>query len=216
MKLTELFVEHKLKVQLIWGEQKIEFDSEVRGVDEKSTYISAYNHNGSPLELNITPGKGAVCNLFTDDPQSGKRISWKNVELTTEKINDETLYRVKTFSFNANSDHDDRRQHDRIVIQAKAKAFDSKVSDGDEVLVHDISDVGVSFYAPLGYTPMTNQVTITFTDNIENKTFNAKVECLITRSTTKAGNKFFGCKIISTNKDYQLYGFMKRLIKKAL
>lgn len=24
-----------------------------------------------------------------------------------------------------------------------------------ELLVHDISDVGVSFYAPLGYTPIT-------------------------------------------------------------
>lgn len=39
----------------------------------------------------------------------------------------------------------------------------------------------------------------------------AKVGCSIMRMTPKAGNILVGCKVTDKNKDYQLYGFVKRL-----
>jgi len=81
MKLTDLLEKQRLTVQLLWGEQKIEFFSNVIEKEESEVYISPYLHNGSELELNVTPDKGVICNVFTNDPSTRHRISWKNIEL---------------------------------------------------------------------------------------------------------------------------------------
>ena len=211
MKLTELLTNQRIVVQLIWGEQQIEFSSEVVDKEGTEVFVTPYLHDGSPLELNISASKGVVCNLFTDDPFTQQRISWRNVDIATVERNDEVLYSVTTSAFNINSAQDDRRQHDRVVVQAKAKVFDGLVIDGLEVLVHDISDIGISFYAPSSFETQSNQLTITFTDTIDDKPFNARVGCTIMRTTPKAGNILVGCKVTDKNKDYQFYGFLKRL-----
>lgn len=211
MKLIELLTNQGLIVQLIWGEQQIEFSSEVVDKEGTEVFVTPYLHDGSPLELNISASKGVVCNLFTDDPFTQQRISWRNVDIATVERNDEVLYSVTTSAFNINSAQDDRRQHDRVVVQAKAKVFDGLVIDGLEVLVHDISDIGISFYAPSSFETQSNQLTITFTDTIDDKPFNARVGCTIMRTTPKAGNILVGCKVTDKNKDYQFYGFLKRL-----
>ena len=51
-------------------------------------------------------------------------------------------------------------------------------------------------------------------DSINEKKFNINVECIIARTTNQAGNRFCGCRILKENRDYQLYGFMKRLSAK--
>lgn len=211
MKLVDLFVKQKVSIELIWGEQKIEFVSSVLENDGTAVYVQPYFHNGSELDLNVTQGKGVICNLFTNDPATRKRISWKNIELTTVNRNDVIMYCLKTYGFNYVAKADDRRQHDRIVVQVQAKAFDVQSKDGVNILVHDISDVGISFYAPLSYEPVSQQVVVTFTDYVDGKEFQMRVDCSIARMVNRAGNMFVGCKIVGENKDYQLYGFMKRL-----
>ena len=211
MKLTELLENQRLTIQLLWGEQKIEFFSTVIGKEESAVYVSPYFHNGSELELNITPDKDVICNLFTNNPTTKHRISWKNVELTTVIRNDKLMYCLKTNGYNHIAKHDDRRKHDRLVISTKAKAFEGKTDEGVDIVVYDISDIGISFYAPNSFAPVEHQLTITFSDTIGVRDFNIKVDCTIARMTNKVGNRFFGCKILSENKDYQLYGFLKRL-----
>lgn len=214
MKLIELLENQRITVQLLWGEQKIEFFSTVIGKEDSVVYVSPYIHNGSELELNVTQDKGVICNLFTTDPSTRHRISWKNIELTTVKRNDKIMYCLKTSGFNHVAKHDDRRMHDRIVITAKGKAFEGKSSEGVDIIVHDISDIGISFYAPNSFMPSGHQLNVAFSDIIGEREFNVKVECAIARSTNKAGNRFIGCKILKENKDYQLYGFMKRMGEK--
>lgn len=211
MKLIELMENQRLTIQLLWGEQKIEFFSNVIERDDSAVYVSTYLHNGSELELNVVQGKGVICNLYTNDPATKHRISWKNVELTTVTRNDEAMYCLRTNGYNHVAKHDDRRMHDRMVIQAKAEVFEGESDEGVDIIVHDISDIGISFYAPKAFSPETHQLRIVFSDNINGEIFDVNVECSIARTTSKAGNKFYGCKITKENREYLLYGFMKRL-----
>lgn len=211
MKLIELIENQRLTIQLLWGEQKIEFFSTVIEKEESEVYVSPYFHNGSELELNVKLDKGVVCNIFTISPTTNHRVSWKNVELTTVVRNDKTMYCIKTNGYNHVAKHDDRRQHERVVISAKGQVFCGQSDLGVNIIVHDISDIGISFFAPNSFSPSGHQVTIAFTDVVGEKSFDVKVEGAIARTTNRAGNRFIGCKITNENKDYQLYGFMKRL-----
>lgn len=211
MKLIELLENQRLTIQLLWGEQKIEFFSDVVGKTDSVVYVSPYSHNGSILELNVTQDKGVICNIFTNNLSTKQRISWKNLELTTVVHNNKTVYCLKANGYNHIAKHDDRRKHDRMIVQINAQVYDGKSEDSVDIIIHDISDIGISFYAPKSYVPKDNQLNIVFSDTVGKKKFDMKVECAIARMTTKAGNRFVGCRIVKENKDYQLYGFMKQL-----
>lgn len=213
MKLTDLLRDQQIIIQLIWGDQKIEFSSVVVDYDESSAYVTPYMHNGSPLKINVTNKVDVNCNVFTNN-QSKQRVSWKNVELTTVERRDKTLYCLKTSGYNHIAKPDERRLHERVIIQVKAEVFDGRKEKGVEILVHDISDIGISFHAPKSFAPTSKQLIVTFTDSIDDKQFNIRVGCTITRTTERSGNLFVGCKIMEENKDFRLYGFMKRLYSK--
>ena len=214
MKLTEMLINQKIILQFLWGEQKIEVYSEVLESDGIAAYVSPYVHNGSVIEMNITQGSNVVCNVFTDNPNNMQRISWKNIELTTVKRGGRPVYCLRTYGFNAVATHDDRRLHERIAIDVNGRVFDGDGEDGVSVVVHDISDVGISFYAPNFYVPKSGQQVILFTDTIDEKIFEVRVECSVFRSNPNKDNVLIGCKIVGENKDYKLYGLLKRLKEK--
>lgn len=211
MKLVELLNNQRLTIQLLWGEQKIEFFSNVIGREESTVFVTPYVHNGSELQLNVVQEKDVICNVFTNNPSTKQRIAWKNVELTTVTRDDKMMYCLKTNGYNHIATHDDRRKHDRLIVQINAQVFDAQSAEGIDIIIHDISDIGISFYAPKTYSPKENQLTIAFSDIIGTKTFDIRVDCVIARTANKAGNQLVGCRIAKENKNYQLYGFMKHL-----
>lgn len=214
MKLTDLVVNQELIIQLLWGEQKIEFVSYVLGHEGSALFVTPYLHNGSALELNVTRDKGVVCNLFADNLTNKQRVSWKNIELTTVKRNKEITYCIKTFGFNIVAAPDDRRLNDRILVDVEGQAIDEDSGDVLDVLVHDISDVGVSFYAPDSFEPQSQQLVVKFTDYINEKEFNVSVEGTISRIANNGEKTIVGCRITDRNKDYQIYSFMRKLMEK--
>ncbi len=211
MKLSELMLEQQLIVQLIWGDQKIEFNSKVLETDENGAYVTVYLHNEKPLEINIDEAKDVWCNIFADDPATGSRISWKNVKVSTLERNGASVYQLRTSSFNEVAKHDDRRKHTRIKIRKNAKIYNAKTDTYTDIMIHDISDNGVSIYAPQTYSATSSNILILFSDSIDDKTFDIRLECSIIRSQKKVGTVFHGCRILGENKDYLLYGFLKRL-----
>lgn len=215
MKLSELVFGQKAIVQMLWGEQKIEFDTEVLINDSTGVYIAPYKHKGGILELNVIPGRGVICNLFTDDYVTKQRISWKNIELQTVDKNNDKLYLISTSGYNSVAENDDRRTHDRIMIRLNAKVKDPISQIITDVMVHDISDIGISFYAPNSFSPKASQLVVTFEDIVDGKNYNIKVECVMVRSVKKAGNILVGCKITGENKDYLIYSFIMRLRDKS-
>lgn len=215
MKLTELLMNQSIIIQLIWGEKKIEITSQVIENDGAVVYVTPYVHNGSPLELNVTQDKGVICNLYADQPVTKKRMSWKNVELTTVKRGNKSVYCLRTYGFNNVGNHEDRRLHERVMIQVDGLVHDSQAEKSEPAVIRDISDIGISFYAPEGFSATSQQLSISFTDDIDGKDFNVKVECSAIRMSLVEGKTVVGCRIVGENRDYLLYGFMKRLREKS-
>lgn len=215
MELKELSYEQELIVQLLLRDKKVEFRSKVVKKEANGIYITPYIRIGTPLVLNITPGKGVLCNLFADDIITHERISWRNIKLSTVMEKDEVIYFVTTFGFNKLSRVDERRQNDRIMIHKNGTVIDEISGQSYQVMVHDISDSGISFYAPASFSPKSNQITVVFSDTVENTAFGLKVKCKIVRDVEKMGMAFYGCRVMKVTEDHLLYMCTKRAEKRV-
>lgn len=211
MKLGDLLLNQNIIVQLVWGEQNIEFTSAVVERENELVYVTAYIHNGSELQLNITDGAGVICNVFADNSVTGQRISWRNVELTTVNRSGRCRYCIKTHGYNKVANPDDRRDNERTVIRVEGLAKDEDSEEAIKVVVNDISGVGVAFHAPVSYSPESQKVIISFTDYIDDKQFNVKVEGMISRMSNEKNHTVVGCRLVGENRDYQVYRFIKHL-----
>lgn len=213
MKLSELLKNQRITIQLIWGEQKIEFFSNVIENSEAGVFVSPYLHNGSPLELNVKNDKGVLCSVFTLNPQDKHRVSWKNVELSTVRRGRDKVYLIRTNSFNYVAKQDDRRLYERVSVSVNATALDVASKMSIDVTLNDISDEGISFFMDPNFNMQSNLLEVSFTDKLGDKEFNVKVECMVARVEKAAGSLLVGCRVIVVNRDYQLYSFMLRLLE---
>lgn len=216
MKLKEMIGAKNSIVQLEWGQQIIEFHTKICEEYEDGVIVTSYMHDGSPLPLAIDMQSNVVCNLFADEPWDNKRVSWRNLNLSTIEKKGETYYFLSTTDYNKLGTIDDRRTHERIVVHRKAIVKSESSEKGVNIIVQDISDNGISFYAPNSFVPPAEILKIEFTDYVEEKLFDIKVECKIVRTQPKAGNTFYGCEIFDANKNFLIYGYMKRIVNSKI
>lgn len=214
MTLAELNKGQSIIVQMIWGERNIEFSADVIETVDKGVYVTPFMHQGAPLDLTIDSHSKVVCNIFADSTDTGKRVSWRNVELSTLDRNGRKIYQITTSGYNHMANYDDRRKHDRIVIHKDGKVYDPGTKERVQIKIYDISDIGISFFAAPAFQPSANQIMITFTDIVNDKSFNMKVECVVVRTRESNGLRFYGCRVVGENKDYLLYSFLQRIISK--
>lgn len=214
MRLTDLCRNQKIIIQILLGEKRIEFTSDVIGTDDSKLLVSPYVLNGEALELHIYQDAGLICNLFADDPHTKQRISWKNVQLTTVNINNRKCYSLKTYGFSNIADPEDRRISDRTPVEVCGSVYDGSLEPSADISIRDISASGISFFAPESYVPENQQVTISFSDMIDDNQFDIKVDCAVVRVSSEKGQNVIGCKIVGDNRAYELYGFMKRIAVK--
>lgn len=213
MKLVELLQNQDIIIQIVWDDKKIEFDSKVIGKDETSIYVTPYIHNGCELELNIVSDNNVVCNIFTDNPTTEQRVSWKGLSLTTVNQDNKTVYCLKTHSYNAESNLDDRRCHERVEVEVSGLLLDRESGD-TSITIHDISDNGISFYVPGDYKPKSQQLSISFTDIISERIFDIQVACAVSRVKKEEDCILVGCMVLDENNNYKIYELLKRLRKK--
>lgn len=213
MKLVELLRNQELKIQIVWNEQKIEFTSRVIDKDESSVFVTPYILNGSELDLNIVSDNNVVCNIFTSDPTTEQRISWKGLSLSTVTRDQKKVYCLMTHRFNEVSCLDDRRLHERVVIQVDGSLLDSEAED-ISITIHDISDNGIAFYIAGNYEPKTQQLRISFSDSIDGRTYDIKAVCGIARMNKEEERTLVGCRVLEENDNYRTYEFLMRLRKK--
>lgn len=212
MKLSELSIGQKVVIQIILGERKIEFFSEVLEVTFKGIYVTPYIFQGSPLDLVVN--NKMVCNLFVNSPEDNRRRSWRSIELTTVERNDKKTYYITTNGFNNMSKQDDRRENGRFVIHRAGKVYHPATKEQIDVRIHDISDLGISFYAPPTYQPSARHIVVSFEDSVSDRNFRIKLDCTVVRLQKRSGMIFCGCRIVGDNKDYLLYGLIRRMADK--
>lgn len=215
MELHELTKEQEIIIQIVWGENKIEFYSHMVGclAEEEAIFITPYVHNGQPLELNIDQKSGIICNMFCDDPYNGNRISWRNVEMETIHQESRVAYKISTSEFNRQAQLDDRRVEERIIINLYGTVIDSE-GNATQIKVRDISDGGIGFYTPSSFQNKTNQIKVMFEDHVNGADFSMSLVCKIVRAVNKTGTMFYGCRVMGENREFLLYGCMRRAAKK--
>lgn len=213
MRLHDLVDAENIIIQILWGEKTIEFPTEVVETHSDGVYVTPYLHNGMPLELNINMYSGIICNVFGDAPDNGRRISWRNVDLSTAKYKSEMVYFIKTSAFNSVANTDERRVEDRVKITKEGSLFDSVKTV--PIRINDISDSGIAFYAPSSFEPATNAFTVYFKDEVNGQKFDLSIKCKQVRTKKMPGTVFYGCKISADNKEYLIYGCLTRLMKNA-
>ena len=110
--------------------------------------------------------------------------------------------------------HDDRRLHERVIIQVKGTVFDSQTDAKTDVIVHDISDIGISFYVAPSVKLTSHELVVLWDDTINEKPFNISVECSPVRQHNKNGLYLHGCRIVGDSRDFLVYGLRLRLAGK--
>ncbi len=213
MKLTELLGKQKIIVQLVWGENKLEFSSDVIEKDDEAIYVTPCMNEGRELEINVTRDKAVICNIFTDDSANQQRISWRNVELLTVERSGRMLYRIKTHVYNNISNIEDRRGAERTIVSDNGEISDGR--DNLRIIVHDISDSGIAIYVPKSFIPKSQQLKITFSDKVENETYDIEAVFSIARTEYLNDCALIGCRLMGEgNMKYRTYNYMKRICKK--
>lgn len=211
MKLSGLLGAKNVIVQLVWGERMLEFPTNICRAHEEGIVVQPYRVQGEVLNLEIGQTSHVVCNLFADSPEDGSRIAWRSLNVKTLVTQGECFYHMTASDFKKLSNSEDRRKDHRITVNRKAFLKEKGVSKDREVIVHDISDTGISFFAPLDFSTASNIVYLYFHDQVEEHIFDMNIECEIVRREKKAGNQFFGCKIKHVSNDYLVYGYMKKM-----
>lgn len=212
MELHELIGAKNIIMQIVWGDKKIEFHTIAHDGNKDGIYVSPYIHNGVPIEINIQTQSGVQCNIFSDDPKTHQRISWKNLMVNTQVRNDSIMYLITSSNFNRLSSIDERRAHERIVIHKQGSIWDELDKRFVQIMVHDISDDGISFYSPSSFIPIGGSQRIVFSDYVRDQLFQMEVECKVVRVVEKMGTIFYGCQLVGQNKDYLMYGCLKKLL----
>ena len=80
-----------------------------------------------------------------------------------------------------------------------------------EVIVHDISDTGISFYTDEPVSFSSDIISVKFADNINGERFSISTTAKIVRNYIEQGKRFYGCLIVDPPMDYQLYVFMHKV-----
>lgn len=215
MKLQDIPNGHALILQIEWGTQKIEISSSLMEKGTESIFVSPYIHDGVPLRLSINASSGVKCDLYTTDLDSHERITWKNVSVETISKNDEVFYSISTNAFNRVSSSAERRQSERMLVRRPGKVYDVISDTYTDVMIHDISDSGLSFYAPTSFDCKSSQPIVNFSDIVDDREYVNVVSVSIMRTQKKPGTVLYGCRVVGDTKNYLIYGFMKKLISKS-
>lgn len=211
MQFKDLAVDQKITIQIKWGDKTIGFDSVVLLKDDNGVYVSPYLHQDKPLEINVDMNSGIGCDVQAIDPSTGERVVWKGIDVKSREKTLGFSYYLTTSVFKTTAISDERRQSTRMVIRKPGQLFDPGNNGSTDILIHDISDTGISFYAPINRMPTSGKLVIKFQDSLDGRVFDIMLNCSIARSVQKPGTMFYGCRINGDNRDFMIYGFMKRL-----
>ncbi len=209
LRLQELKEGADVTVQMLWDHNALEFESTLVRKDELGIYIKPYMREEHAVHFDVFVTDSIQCNLFAA-ARTGGRVMWHDVELKSVDTPEGMLYRVSTRDFNQYSRPGDRRYHERRTSTVLAQVSDMAFAKA-EVVLHDISDTGLSFYTDSPLTFGSDVINISFADTVNGECFRINTTVKVVRHYMEQGKAFYGCLMIDPSKDYQLYVFMHKL-----
>ena len=156
--------------------------------------------------------KGIVINVYVNN-HHGRRYFWPDVSLKVTKRGNETYYLIQTSTYKETAREDERRSKDRILIEQSCNLSIYGEDGYYTGVVHDVSQVGISFYCDSEIEIGGRLVVVEFSDSVGDHDFTLQLKVRKVRIDDTAEKKLYGCRIVEAGRDTMVYLYFKKLYK---
>ena len=212
MLLQDLEKGEKLVLQANWGGLEYDLDSAVEEIESGGVYVKAYEYGGHVVDFGTGAFKGIVINVYVNN-HHGRRYFWPDVSLKVTKRGNETYYLIQTSTYKETAREDERRSKDRILIEQSCNLSIYGEDGYYTGVVHDVSQVGISFYCDSEIEIDGRLVVVEFSDSVGDHDFTLQLKVRKVRIDDTAEKKLYGCRIVDAGRDTMIYLYFKKLYK---
>lgn len=183
MLLSDLTIESNIKLEVVSGNDKIYIDASIAQVLKSGIVLFPVTYEGKIVSFKDNHN---IVNLVLYQAD-GKPSIWKNVSVSHAMMNGRAFVLVR--SLEESSEYNRRRNY-RLPLDIKGNVLGS-----GEVIVHDISNGGISFYMDqYGSCTVGQTVNIGFSA----RNCNYAVSATVVRVVEEEGRCLYGCTMKST------------------
>lgn len=211
MTIQDLRPGQPVALEVVWGEQTYEVQTTVMGSNDIGLLIKPVEYKGVILDFEAGHFKDMNFSIHCIEEKTGQRRVWRNVHIKVITYYAKSYYAVSVMSFGKNAQSSERRKNTRMKIDANGAIVTGGDKEDVPVIVHDLSDVGISFFVDNDYEIPSGVLKVKFKDTARKNEFDLRVDCSVVRHFHKDGRKFYGCKIVETNKNMLTYICLKRM-----
>ncbi|MEE1361258.1 MAG: PilZ domain-containing protein [Selenomonadaceae bacterium] len=208
MILQDLQLGQEITLEVCFDEHKYEIPSKIVGTNENTAIILPYVYKGIMIDFEIFKQRGAFINMYCIDRTNNTRNVFKNVTVSTISYQERTLYSVNVPVMNTIAYDGERRKDVRIPVDVKGTMESEDNLDKYPVTICDISERGLAFTAPATYSFGNGLYWIHVFDTVCGTYFDLKMGVSIIRSTDEEHKKFYGCRIIKSDRDILMYLYL--------
>lgn len=208
MILQDLQPGQEITLEVCFDEQKYEIPSKIIGTNEDTAIILPYVYKGVMVDFEIFKQRGAFINLCCIDTVNNTRNIFQNVSLSNINYQERMFYSVTVPVMNRIAFDGERRKEVRIPVNVKGTMESEDNLDKYPVTICDICERGLAFTAPASYTFGNGLYWIHFFDTVCGTYFDLKMGVSILRQTDEDNKKFYGCRIIKSDRDILTYLYL--------
>lgn len=211
MELTDLEEGDSVVLEIRWGEHPYEIGTTVVGTRDGALLVLPFKYKGTVLDLGSVHFRNMFFNLYGMDKKEDTRLVWRNVQIEAKKHKNEILYAVRAASSRKFPAVSDRRQNKRMLLDIRAKVISSEDGKGIPVVLHDVSDSGLSFYAKKGLQFTQKVIRLEFEDTVHGHAFHLAIDSRFVRRLEKDGQDLIGCQILKSDRNFLSYVCLKKM-----
>ncbi len=211
MELTDLEEGDSVVLEIKWGEHPYQISTAVVGAKDGALLVSPFKYKGTVLDLGSVHFRNMFFNLYGMDKKADTRLVWRNVQIEAKMHKNEMLYAVRTSSSRKFPAVSDRRQNKRMLLDIRAKVISAEDGRGIPVVLHDVSDSGLSFYAKKGLQFTDKTIRLEFEDTVHDHSFHLAIDSRFVRRVEKDTQDLIGCQILKSDRNFLSYVCLKKM-----
>lgn len=214
MLLTDLKAGSAISFEITIGDSHYEFPSSIIYVYPDSILIPPFIRNGNVVNLGDKRFGNMTFTIYYADTGHSRRLAFKGVSVETVEHsvgnNTDFYYKIKSSGFAALAKISERRNTKRMMLDLEGSITLEDSERNINVMIHDISNSGVSFFCSQKLDSLSNSLYIFIRDTINSHDFDIRIKCKIIRYIGNDNIYLYGCSITETSREYQSYVCLKQ------
>lgn len=216
MYIDELKPGETVLLELVKGKASYEVGTVVLGNKlvagfERHVLLKPFEYQGKVLDLSGKSFSGVQFNLYASNSE-GKRVIWKQISLEVKTYKNESYYIITPHKHNLMGVVCERRFNDRYKVNIEGVMECPASHVEKEVIIYDISAVGISFIHPESLNVVDHNIIIHFEEVINDKIYSLDVEAFCLRVQNKDDEYLYGCSVKQASNQMLAYVYIKKLI----